>query len=226
MIQSRNVDGIRTITIDAPHRKNALTRAGLDELETAVGEASEPILYLKGAGDAFCAGADLETATQLDEETAEAFATQGQRVANTLESYDGIVVAGIDGPARGGGVELAAACDLRIATAEATFAQTGVTLGLFGAWGGTARLPEIVGEGVALDLSLTGRVINAEEAKQIGLVSQIREKPRSVAVSLLDSDRQTLTTIKELIRDRGAKTDQEQKEATAFAALASSRQGR
>jgi enoyl-CoA hydratase/carnithine racemase len=203
---------VRTITLDRPDRKNALTRDGLDDLQAAVTEASEPVLYLRGAGDAFCAGADLDTVRALDAETA-------QVVADALETYDGTVVAGIDGPARGGGVELALACDLRIATPAATFAETGVTLGLFGAWGGTARLPRIVGEGVALDIALSGRVLDAMEARELGLCSRIVDHPREVAQSLAANDPAAMERIKERIRDRGTVADQEQREREAFSEL-------
>ncbi|WP_336328299.1 enoyl-CoA hydratase/isomerase family protein [Halovenus sp. HT40] len=209
----------RTITLDRPERKNALTREGLDELHEAVADATESVLYLHGAGDAFCAGADLDTVGSLDEETAAGFAEQGQDVARALEQYDGTVVAGIDGPARGGGVELALACDLRIATPAATFAESGVTLGLFGAWGGTARLPRIVGEGAALDIALSGRVLDATEARDCGLCSRIVEEPRTVAESLAENDPTAMRRIKERIRDTDPDAEQERREREAFAEL-------
>lgn len=219
MIESRVAEGVRTIAIDRPERRNALTRAGLDELEAAIDRAEEPVLYLTGTGSAFCAGADLAVVDSLDTDDAKAFAAQGQRVASALESYGGAVVAGIDGPARGGGVELALACDLRIATPEATFAESGVSLGLFGAWGGTARLPRIVGEGTALDIGLSGRVLDAPEAKAVGLCSRIVENPYGVALELAENDPATMRTIKRRIRDRTEVGTQERRERAAFAEL-------
>ena len=225
MITTDETGKIRRITLDRPERKNALTRDGLDQLHDIVLEATEPVLYLRGAGDAFCAGADLDTVSALDEETAAGFAEQGQDVARALERYDGTVVAGIDGPARGGGVELALACDLRIATPAATFAESGVTLGLFGAWGGTARLPRIVGEGTALDIALSGRVLDATEAKACGLCSRIVEEPRTVAESLAENDPTAMCRIKERIRDTDTDTEQERREREAFAELISAFDG-
>jgi len=219
MIEHRTADGIRTLTIARPERRNALTEAGLAELERSVADASEPVLYLTGAGSAFCAGADLDVVSSLDPEDAAAFAELGQRVASALESYDGAVVAGIDGPARGGGVELALACDLRVATPDATFAESGVSLGLFGAWGGTARLPRIVGEGAALDIGLSGRVLDAEEAHRVGLCDRIAEEPYAVAASLADNDPAAMRTIKRRIRDRDPVEQQEQRERAAFAEM-------
>ncbi|MXR52369.1 enoyl-CoA hydratase/isomerase family protein [Halovenus sp. WSH3] len=210
---------VRTVTLDRPDRRNALTSEGLDELQAAIDDATEPVLYLCGEGEAFCAGADLDTVRSLDEESAAAFAERGQTVAHALANYDGAVVAGVDGPARGGGVELALACDLRVATPAATFAENGVSLGLFGAWGGTARLPRVVGEGVALDIALSGRVLDAEEAYDHGLCSRVTERPRRVADSLAENDPTAMRRIKERIRDTGAVEDQQRRERAAFTEL-------
>jgi enoyl-CoA hydratase/carnithine racemase len=214
------VDGnCRVVTLDRTDRRNALTREGLDDLAEAFETATEPVVYLHGAGDAFCAGADLDVVAGLDGDEAAAFAERGQSVATAIESYDGAVVAGIDGAARGGGVELALACDVRVATPAATLAETGVALGLFGAWGGTARLPAIVGEGEALDLALSGRTVDAEEARLMGLVSRIVEDPRAVAEEIATNDPVAIQIIKARIRDRADSDTQEQREAEAFAGL-------
>jgi enoyl-CoA hydratase/carnithine racemase len=205
------------VTLDRPERRNALTRDGLDALEAAIEDAGEPVLYLTGADDAFCAGADLDVVRGLDESEAADFAQHGQRVARALSDYDGAVVAGVDGPARGGGVEFALACDIRLATPAASFAETGVQLGLFGAWGGTARLPRIVGEGKAMDIALSGRTVDADEALRMGLVSRIVNDPRAVATAIADNDAATLRTIKERLRDEADRERQERREAEAFA---------
>jgi enoyl-CoA hydratase/carnithine racemase len=225
MIQT-SVDGnLRVVTLDRPERRNAITRDGLADLEATLEAASEPVVFLRGAGSAFCAGADLSAVESLDRESALAFAREGQRVARALESYDGAVVAGIDGPARGGGVELALACDLRVATPEATVAENGVALGIFGAWGGTARLPAVVGQGEALDIALSGRVLDAEEARRVGLVSRIVEDPRAVAERIAGHDSTALRVIKRRIRDDGPQREQEEREIEAFADLLAGRDG-
>jgi len=179
----------------------------------------EPVVYIHGAGEAFCAGADLGTVESLDRESAVAFAKQGQQVAKTISEYDGAVIAGIDGPARGGGVELALACDMRIGTPTATLAETGVSLGFFGAWGGTDRLPAIVGEGNAMDLSLSGRIIDADEALRMGLLSRVVEEPLDVARTIAGHDPEAIRAITERLRSRKPKKRQEQEEATAFGNL-------
>ncbi|MCU4743838.1 enoyl-CoA hydratase/isomerase family protein [Halobacteria archaeon AArc-m2/3/4] len=219
MIRSQGDGDVRILTFDRPVARNALTEAGLDELEAAVRTAEEPVIYLHGAGSAFCAGADLDTVAGLDTEAAEAFARRGQRVARTLEETTSIVVAGIDGPARGGGLELALACDVRVATPDATLGEPGVTFGLFGAWGGTVRLPRILGEGDALEFALSGRVVDAETALRMGLVSRIEDDPRAVAEEIAANPADTLAVLKERLRDGSDRETKERLEAEAFAEL-------
>ena len=222
MIDIDDQGAIRVVTLDRPERRNALTPAGLEALETAVADPPVPVVYLHGAGEAFSAGADFESVAALADDAdadVEAFVRRGQRTADAIETSPAVVVAGIDGAARGGGVELAAACDLRIATPDATFAEPGVTFGLFGAWGGTVRLPELVGLGDALDLSLSGRVVDSEEARRIGLVSRIVEEPRAVAERIAENDPAALEELKACLRDRGSKAEREDGEVAAFETL-------
>lgn len=220
MIKTVDDGNVRVVTLDRPDRRNALPPSGLEALEAAIQECPTPVLYLRGAGDAFCAGADLSTVAEVAESGAvEPFIRRGQRVANVIEDSPAVVVAGIDGAARGGGVELALACDIRLATPEATFGEPGVTLGIFGAWGGTVRLPEVIGLGDALDLSLSGRVIDSEEALRIGLVSRVLEEPRSVAEQIAGNDPTALELVKERVRDRSDKATQEDAELAAFETL-------
>ncbi len=227
MIEQRVDDQVRVVTLSRPDRRNALIPDGLDQLETAIVDADEPVIYLHGAGTAFCAGADLDAVDALDDaDAARDFAAHGQRVAQAIETADAIVVAGIDGAARGGGVELALACDIRIGTPAATFGEPGVTFGLFGAWGGTARLPEIVGLGDAMEFSVTGRELSAEEARRIGLVSRIVERPETVAHEIANNDPGALAVLKERLRDTASKAEQERREADAFAELVMERKRR
>ncbi|WP_224333684.1 enoyl-CoA hydratase/isomerase family protein [Haloprofundus halobius] len=220
MVRFTDRERLRVVTLDRPDRRNALRPADLDALEAAVtgaAAADVPVVYLHGAGPAFCAGADLDVVASLAEP--EAFARHGQRVADTIETADPVVVAGVDGAARGGGVELALACDLRIATPEATFAEPGVRFGLFGAWGGTVRLPRVMREGDALDFALSGRAIDAEEALRTGLVSRIEEDPMAVAERLAANEPDALEVVKARMRDQRKKEEQETAEADAFGEL-------
>lgn len=219
-VRTTTSEGVRIVEIANPERRNAVRPADLNRIAAAIDHAEradEPVVYLAGAGEAFCSGADLDVVASLSDP--EAFARHGARVARTIEESEPVVVAGVDGPARGGGVELALACDLRVATPAATFAETGVRLGLFGAWGGTVRLPRIVGEGNALDLSLSGRTIDAREARRMGLVSQVTEDPFDVAVDLVAQPADALRGIKRRLRDRRERESQERAEAALFARL-------
>ncbi|MFP8957562.1 enoyl-CoA hydratase/isomerase family protein [Natrialbaceae archaeon A-CW3] len=219
MIETETTGRVRTIRFARPEARNALTWAGLEALEAAVTEANAPVVVLEGAGSAFCAGADLDLVADIDRTEAEDFARLGQRVARALESTPAITVAAIDGAARGGGLELALACDLRVGTPAATVGEPGVTFGLFGAWGGTVRLPRIVGEGNALDLACTGRVIDAEAAHRMGLLSQVVDDPVEVATAMADHPPETLEVLKARLRDDGDRSVQEEREATAFGRL-------
>jgi enoyl-CoA hydratase/carnithine racemase len=217
MIRTADDGAVRTVTLARPDRRNALRPDDLDALEAAVLDAPAPVVYLRGAGSSFCAGADLDAVAALDDP--EAFARQGQRVAATLAESDSVVVAGVDGAARGGGVELALACDLRIATPRATFGEPGVRFGLFGAWGGTIRLPDVLGAGEALDFALSGRVVDAEEALRMGLVSRVVDDPQAVADDIARGAPDALAVVKARVRDRSNRRTQERAEAKAFGDL-------
>jgi enoyl-CoA hydratase len=218
-----NLDGtIRILTLDRPDQRNALSLDGLDRLRDAIESTTAPVTLLQGQGDAFCAGADLADVAEVagNPGAAETLARTGQETMRAIADAETVVVAGIDGPARGGGVELALAADLRVATTQATFAEPGVKLGIFGAWGGTHRLPRVVGHGDALDLALSGRVIDAETARRIGLVSRLVEDPKAVAHALAATDHQALQTVARLLRNEPNRSTAEEREVTAFRDLA------
>jgi enoyl-CoA hydratase/carnithine racemase len=220
MIRVEETGGVRVVTIDRPAKRNALTPEMLSELRTAVGEATTPVVHLTGTEGVFSAGADFETvAAAAKTSSAETFIRHGQETMTAIADAESVVVAGVDGPARGGGVELALACDIRVATSSATFAETGVKLGLFGAWGGTHRLPAVVGLGDAMDLSLSGRTLDAEEAHRIGLVQRIVEDPLSVSHQLVTHDAAALQTLKGRLRAHERVEEQERGEREAFATL-------
>lgn len=218
-VDARTDPPVRTVTLDRPDRANALTTDGLAELRDAVVDAPEPVVLLSGAGESFCGGADLDVVGNLDRKRAVRFARAGQRTARAIAEADAVVVAGVDGAARGGGVELALACDLRVATPAATFAETGVSIGLFGAWGGTVRLPEAVGGADAADLALSGRTVDADAARRMGLVSRVVEDPLAVAEEVAANDPAALRTIARRLRDDADRATRERREAAAFGDL-------
>jgi len=207
------------VSIERPARRNALRPADLDALADAVRDASAPVVLLRGEGRAFCAGADLDVVAGLDREGARELAARGQRVVHAFEAADAVVVAGIDGAARGGGVELALGCDVRVATPAASFAEPGVSLGLFGAWGGTARLARVCGEGEAMDLALSGRRVDADAALRMGLVSRVVDDPRGVAEEIAAHPPDALAALKRRMRDRDDVPTRESREVEAFADL-------
>jgi enoyl-CoA hydratase len=173
------VDGfIATITIAREKALNALNRHTLNEigwaLREADGDARVRCVILTGAGDkAFVAGADIGEMAEQGATEARSFAAAGRSVGDILESMGKPVIAAVHGFALGGGCELALACDFVYASEKAKFGQPEVNLGVIPGFGGTQRLPRRIGAGRAMELILTGDIINAEEAYRIGLVNRI-----------------------------------------------------
>ena len=171
------VDRIATITVNRPDKLNALNDATIAELGQAVDQARDDDavagIILTGAGRAFVAGADIAELSGQDTRSARARALAGQRVFRRFETSPKPTIAAVNGFALGGGCELAMACHVRIAADVAKFGQPEVKLGIVPGYGGTQRLPRLVGKGRALQLLLTGEVIDAAEAHRIGLVNAV-----------------------------------------------------
>jgi enoyl-CoA hydratase len=181
---------IATITVANEARRNALDTAHLQELlgavRTVAMDASVHAVILTGAGDrAFIAGANIKEMAELDVATAMAFGRLGHSVGAAIERAPQPVIAAVNGFALGGGCEIALACDLRIASTNAVFAQPEVGLGIPPGWGGTQRLPRVVGQGMASELIFTGRHLDAQEALRIGLVNSVHE-PESLMERTMD----------------------------------------
>jgi enoyl-CoA hydratase len=179
-------DGIATITINRPDKLNALNAVVIAELDDAAGRVErEPGIrgaLLTGAGTkAFVAGADIGEVGGQGASDGQARALAGQRMMRRLERCGKPVVAAVNGFALGGGCELAMACHLRVASETAKFGQPEVKLGISPGYGGTVRLPRLVGRGRALELLLTGAMIDAQEAWRIGLVNRVVPGDRLVA---------------------------------------------
>lgn len=166
------------ITINRPKVLNALNAATLEELsqaiELAAADAEIRVILLAGAGGkAFVAGADIGEFAALDETSGRAFAERGQALFRRVETLGKPVIACIQGYALGGGCELAMACTLRLATEDAKLGQPEVKLGIIAGFGGTQRLPRLVGRGAAMKMLLSGAMISANEALRIGLVDEV-----------------------------------------------------
>jgi enoyl-CoA hydratase len=190
VLRVERVDHTVVLTIDRPAARNAIDEAvltGLDAALTVVaGDVEVRAVVVTGAGDkAFAAGGDIATMRSMSAGEAELFSTRGQRVFERLSQLQMPVIAAVNGVALGGGCELAMACDLVLASAAAKFGQPEVKLGVVPGFGGTQRLVRRVGWSNALDLCLTGRAIDAQEALRIGLVSRVVEGDvRAAAVAL------------------------------------------
>lgn len=178
VLLAKEPDGIATVTVNRPEKLNALNEAVLQELSTAFERCRDDTdirsVILTGAGEkAFIAGADIAALSRLTPAEAEANSRSGQELTKLMERLRKPVIAAINGYALGGGCELALACTLRIAAEGARMGQPEVKLGIICGYGGTQRLPRLVGRGRALELLLTGEAIDAAEALRIGLVNRV-----------------------------------------------------
>lgn len=170
-------EGIGYVTINRPKSLNALNSELLSELEDVfkmIQDANNVrAVIMTGSGRAFVAGADISQMVDLTGIEGQEMMKQGARVMNLIESVDKPVIGAINGFALGGGCELAMACDIRIAAEEAQFGQPEVNLGIIPGFGGTQRLPRLVGKGMGKYLIMTADYIKAAEAEKIGLVEKV-----------------------------------------------------
>lgn len=171
-------DSVAVITMNRPEALNAFNLEQLDRLGAALegvrGNRAVRAVIITGAGErAFAAGADIKQMAELNPEQGLAFGRKGHAITNAIELLPQPVIAAVNGYAFGGGCELAIACDIRIASENARFAQPEVGLGIPPGWGGSQRLPRLIGPGFASEMILTGRHIHADEALRIGLVNAV-----------------------------------------------------
>lgn len=179
-------DGIAVITVNRPDKLNALNAVVITELGDAVSrletDASVQAVVVTGSGPkAFVAGADIGELAQCDRETAERLSRKGSETFRRLERLTKPVAAAINGFALGGGCELAMACHFRVAAEHARMGQPEVKLGTIPGYGGSVRLPRLVGRGRATELLLTGGMVDAPEALRIGLVNRVVPADRLIA---------------------------------------------
>ena len=175
------VDRVGTVTLDQPDRLNVLDAempgAIADAVERLAEDADVRVIVITGAGRAFCAGADVaclnEWIERGDLAAATALVESGDRVVRAIRQAPKPVIAALNGPAAGGGANLALACDLRIASERAAIGQTFNRIGLAPDWGGTYLLPRLVGPAKAAELVFTGGMVDAAEALRLGLVNRV-----------------------------------------------------
>jgi enoyl-CoA hydratase len=177
-ILTEEKNGVLYLTVNREDKMNALNYATLEELkgifEDVVDNRAIKAVILTGSGEkSFVAGADISEIASLNEVNARKFAENGQEIFAMIENCHKPVIAVTNGFTLGGGCELAMACHLRIATANAKFGQPEVNLGIIPGYGGTQRLTQLIGRGKANELMMTGDMIGAEEAKALGLVNHV-----------------------------------------------------
>ena len=178
LVTTLKSDGICTVKINRPDKLNAMNMDVAKELiktfETLGTDDSVKVIILTGEGDkAFSAGADIEYMSKISPDESVEYAKLGQLVTSTVELVKQPTIAAVNGFALGGGCELAMSCDIRIASDTARLGQPEVTIGIPPGWGGTQRLMRIVGIAKAKELVYTGRLVKADEAKEIGLVNHV-----------------------------------------------------
>jgi enoyl-CoA hydratase len=208
---------IATVTVDRPKQLNALSQAAIAELAQAARELdADPgvgVVLVTGAGEkAFVAGADISEMASFGPQQAEDHARKGQMAMAAFERMRKPSIAAINGYALGGGLELALACDVRIASENAQMGLPEVSLGTIPGFGGTQRLARAVGASLAKELVMTGRRVRADEALRIGLVSRVVPQPellstaKQLARDVLANGPYAVRLAKEVI-DRGLETD-------------------
>jgi enoyl-CoA hydratase len=167
------------IQINRPEKLNSLNLATINQLQSAVDSAiNDPevrVVILRSSEKAFVAGADILEMSNLNSVEAKSFSSKGQELFNTIENSHKPFIASINGFALGGGCELLLSCHIRLCSAGAKFGQPEVGLGLIAGFGGTQRLPRLIGKGVACKMLLSGEIIDSSEAFRIGLVDKIAD---------------------------------------------------
>jgi len=222
---------ISILTFNRPEAMNALSTELLGQLDAVLDQLARSsdvrVIILTGAGKAFVAGADIAEMSQFDPLQARRFAALGQRLMHRLEGMSKVTIAAVNGYALGGGCEIAMSCDIVLASEKALFGQPEVSLGVTPGFGGTQRLPRLVGIARAMELILTGELIKANDAAAIGLVNhvyppeELLPKAKEMAAKIASHGWEAVKASKRCIR-QGMQTDLATGcalEAEAFAVL-------
>lgn len=184
-------DSVGIIRFNRPAERNPLSVVTLDELKTAFSAimalANVEAIVLTGSDDVFASGANIRELINLDSKSAAAFAKLGQDLFQTIADARQVTIAAVNGYCMGGGLDLALACDIRVASTDAVFAHPGARLGIITGWGGTQRLPRIIGKARALEFFATARRVTSDEALEMGLVSRVCDPVLDCAVKLAHS---------------------------------------
>ncbi|RCW60905.1 MULTISPECIES: enoyl-CoA hydratase/isomerase family protein [Halanaerobium] len=204
---------IATVSINRPQVLNAYNEELLDQLQQILvelfeaDEAAAVILTSEGSR-AFSVGGDIDYLEKLDYKQAKKLSQKGQQLCNLIEESAPVVIAAIDGYALGGGMEITLACDLRLASTRSRFGQPEVKLGIIPAFGGTQRLPRLIGEAEAKELLYTGDIIDAALAYELGLINKVvtprslLSEARELALEITDRSTQAVKMIKKAVNKK------------------------
>lgn len=184
-----NLSGSLVITFNRPGIRSPLSVEVLEALQCQIDEARTAAdiqrVVFTGREGVFASGADLREIAKVTTDSAKEFACRGQRLMNSIESLSQITVAAIDGFCFGGALDLALACRIRIASPRSVFSHPGASLGIITGWGGTQRLPRLIGQARALEMFFFAKRVDASEALRIGLVDLVTEDPLAAALEHL-----------------------------------------
>jgi enoyl-CoA hydratase len=177
---------IAIVRLNQPAQRNPLSRNTLHELSRTTSallvRTDLQTLVFTGTGDTFASGANIRELAQLNPETALEFSRLGQELFQSIANASQVTIAAINGYCMGGGLDLALACDVRVASASAIFSHPGARLGIITGWGGTQRLPQIIGRARAVEFFLTARRYTSRQALALGLVTQVGDPVISLAL--------------------------------------------
>ncbi len=170
-------DSIAVVRFNRPAERNALSTPTLDKLDimlsNLISDHKLNSIIFTGTGNVFSSGADIRELATLDVNRARHFSSKGQRLFQRIAKAPQLTIAAINGYCMGGGLDLALACDIRVAASSAVFAHPGARLGIITGWGGTQRLPRVIGKARALEFFITAQRMTSKEAQEIGLISRI-----------------------------------------------------
>ena len=211
VIKTEMEDRLAIVTVNRPDARNALNSTVLRELSMTIEHLSMAqdvgVIILTGAGDrAFVAGADIKEMAGLGALQMRSFSELGRRLGDAIGACSKPIIAAINGYALGGGCELALACDIRIASETAKLGQPEVTIGIIPGFGGSQRLPRLVGQGWAAEMILTGRMVDAMTAERIGLVNRVvpadrlLDEAKAVARKILEQSPSAVALAKACLR--------------------------
>jgi enoyl-CoA hydratase/carnithine racemase len=184
-VVTEQIGGSLIVRFNRPELRSPLSVSVLVELQRIVdGEFSAEKLIFTGVDDVYASGADLREIALVSVETARGFSLRGQKLMQSIAELSCQTIAAIKGYCFGGALDLSLACDMRIASPQAEFSHPGANLGIMTGWGGTQRLPRLVGEAAALEMFFTAKRVGAHEALRIGLIDSVADDPLAAAIAL------------------------------------------